>query len=215
MIYVVAVDRECAARRPWRIENMFKYASAHHGIDTLAGLSDRHRPAQAGRRSGPAPPARTRAGPRPRADQVAALGTRSATGQPRAAATIAKYRAPLPDRAAAAALLGSGPAALGRIVVRPGPADVGQIVGERVDPVVRAGVFEHVLDPPVSSGGTFTVDGDDIDHCPRIRAPIRPSSYIATATLAPPLLGQDARHARSRGHPHCCRPVRSHHRRRK
>src|SRR5450759_2143411 len=56
-------------------------------------LSDRHRPAQAGRRSGPAPPARTRAGPRPRADQVAALGTRSATGQPRAAATIAKYRA--------------------------------------------------------------------------------------------------------------------------
>src|SRR5664280_2908323 len=93
MIYVVAVDRECAARRPWRIENMFKYASAHHGIDTLAGLSDRHRPAQAGRRSGPAPPARTRAGPRPRADQVAALGTRSATGQPRAAATIAKYRA--------------------------------------------------------------------------------------------------------------------------
>jgi hypothetical protein len=36
MIYVVAVDRECAARRPWRIDNMFKCASAHHGIDTLA-----------------------------------------------------------------------------------------------------------------------------------------------------------------------------------
>jgi hypothetical protein len=45
MIYVVAVDRECAARRPWRIENMFKYASAHHGIDTLADyLTDIGRP---------------------------------------------------------------------------------------------------------------------------------------------------------------------------
>src|SRR5664280_2910592 len=37
-------------------------------------------PDQAGRRSGPARPARTRAGPRPRADQLAAVGTRSATG---------------------------------------------------------------------------------------------------------------------------------------
>ena len=42
--------------------------------------SETNRPDQAGRRSGPARPARTRAGPRPRGDQLAVLGTRSATG---------------------------------------------------------------------------------------------------------------------------------------
>jgi hypothetical protein len=41
------------------------------------------------------------------------------------------------------------------------------MAGERVDPVVRAGAFEHVVDPPGSSGGTFTVDGDEIDHLPQ------------------------------------------------
>jgi hypothetical protein len=79
----------------WRIENMFKCASAHHGIDTLADyLTDIGRPWPRPDEIRPSA-ARTRAGPRPRADQVAALGTRSATGQPRAAATIAKYRAAL------------------------------------------------------------------------------------------------------------------------
>jgi hypothetical protein len=32
----------CWLRSRWRIKNAFKYASAHHGIDTLAGSRLRH-----------------------------------------------------------------------------------------------------------------------------------------------------------------------------